>query len=143
MTKGSPGTTGSADLGPPTPVRLAGWLTGLEGLVVLGLAGFIVLSRDQATIGLRAVLGQAGFVAFFGVLMLAVAAGLVRGRSWARTPGILIQALLLPAMFSLLGPSGQVLVGLVGGAVAITGLVLLLGRPARAWAERRHQLGQD
>lgn len=119
---------------------MAGWLTGLEGLIVLGLAGFIVVSRDSATIGLRAVLGQAGFVALFGALFLAVAAGLVRGRSWARTPGILIQALLLPAMFSLLGPSGQVLAGLAGGAVAITGLVLLLGRPARAWAERQHEL---
>lgn len=136
-------TTGSPDARPPAPVRVAGLLTGLEGLIVLGLAGFIVVSRDEATIGLRAVLGQAGFVAVFGALLLTVAAGLVRGRSWARTPGILIQALLIPAMFSLLGPSGQVLTGLLGGAVVITALLLLLGRQARAWAERLHELGRD
>lgn len=131
--------TGPTGAGPPTPVRVAGLITGLEGLVVLGLAGFIVLNRDSATIGLRAVLGQAGFVVLFGVAMLAVAAGLVRGRGWARTPGVLVQALLIPAMFSLLGPSGQVLAGLAGLAVVVTALALLLGRPARAWAERLDQ----
>lgn len=133
MTNGSGGPGGAT---PPTPVRVAGLLTGLEGMVILGLAGYIVANRGSATFGLRAVLGQAGFVALLGGAVLFVAVGLVRGRFWARTPGILIQALLIPAMFSLLGPSHQVLAGLAGGAVVITALMLLLGGPARRWSER-------
>ena len=65
----------------------------------------------------------------------AVAAGLWRGGSWSRTPAILIQALLLVATFSLIGPGRPLVVGLICGVVAIAGLAMLLGAPARRWAE--------
>jgi hypothetical protein len=121
-------------------VRLAGLLIGAEGLFIVGLAGYLLLNASSASLSLRAVLGQAGFVALLGAGVLVVAVGLVRGRFWARSPGIVIQALLIPAMFSLLGPSHQVLAGLVGVAVVITGLMLLLGGEARRWSEHQDEL---
>ncbi len=126
---------GSGSPGPPTPVRLAALLIGVEGLCTLGLTGYLVLDAPTASTGVGAVLGQAGLFVLFAAAMLVVALGLLRGRFWARTPGIVIQALLLPAVFSLIGPSHQALAGLVGGVVVLTALVSLLGERSRRWSE--------
>jgi hypothetical protein len=116
-------------------IRAAGLLVGLQGLVGVGFALFEVLNLRSATLGVGAVLGEAGMFVVLGVALLAVAAGLVRGRFWARTPAVVVQILLLPVAYSLLVPSRQVLLGAVVAVVALLGLGLLLCAPSRGWAE--------
>ena len=84
-----------------------GWGTeraGLLGSVLLGAAGPFL---------------AAGFAAF-GVIDLVVAAGIVKGRPWARYAGILVSVIYLIAF-----P--------VGTVIGIVGLSGLLGRDARDW----------
>jgi hypothetical protein len=63
-----------------------------------------------------------------------VAAGLVTGRRWARTPAIVTQLLLLPVVYSLIGPSQQLVLGLVAGVVVAAAFMLLISERSRAWS---------
>ncbi len=120
--------------GPPPQVRLAGVLVGIEGLLALGFAvalGFRALSADVPA---GAVVGEAGYFVVIGVALVAVGAGLVTGRRWARTPAIVTQLLLLPVVYSLLGPSRQLLFGIAAGAVVGTTFMLLISERSRVWS---------
>lgn len=119
---------------PPAPVRLAGILVGFEALMAIAFAVVLLVS---AVTGAQ----RAGDVVALGVLFLmfggglaTVAVGLVAGRRWARSPGLVTQFLLLPVVYSLLGPSRQVALGLATGVLVITTLVLLLGQQSKRWA---------
>jgi hypothetical protein len=107
----------------------------LQGLFGVGFAVYILIRGGDATLSLRAVLGEAGTFAVMGAVVIAVGVGLLRGRSWSRTPGILIQAVLLLSAYTMLGPSRQVLIGALVAALTITTLMLLLSGPARRWSE--------
>ena len=91
---------------------------------------------DGATLqaGIGAVLGEAGYFALIGAALLFVAFGLVTGRRWARTPAIVTQLLLLPVVYSLIGPSQQLLIGLATGAVVFATFMLLISERSRAWS---------
>jgi len=69
-----------------------------------------------------------------GGIVVAIGIGLLRGRFWSRTPGIVVQAVLLLSAYSMLGPSRQVLVGALVAALVIATLMLLLSEPARRWS---------
>lgn len=120
--------------GAPRQIRWAGSLVGLEGLAGVGTAVLYVglaLAPDAGPgSGLWA---GAGYFLIVGGAVLAVAAGLVGGRRWARTPAIVTQLLLLPVVYSLLGPSHQLALGIASGAVVVTALLLLISEPARTW----------
>ena len=109
-------------------------LVGLEGLLGVGFAGYLVIRASSASLSLGAVLGEAGMFALCGAALLGVAIGLLRGRFWARTPAIVTQLLLLPVAYTLLVPSGQVPIGAVTAAVVLAALGLLMSPPAREWA---------
>jgi len=84
-----------------------GWGTersGLLGNALLGAAGLVL----------------AGTFVVFGIVALVIAAGIAKGRPWARIAGIVLSVLYLPA----------VPVGTIIGLVAMAGL---LGRDARDW----------
>jgi hypothetical protein len=115
-------------------VKLAGALVALEGLIGIGFGVYFVVRASFASLSLRAVLGESGTFVVLGALVVAIGVGLVRGQGWSRTPGILVQALLLPMAFSLLGPSGQVVIGALVVGYAVTTLTLLLGGPAKRWS---------
>jgi hypothetical protein len=66
--------------------------------------------------------------------VLTVAVGLAAGRRWARTPAIVLQLLLLPVVYTLLGPNHQLFFGLLSGAVVITALLLLITERSRRWS---------
>jgi hypothetical protein len=119
---------------PPGPVRAAAGLVGLQGLVAVGFAGYLVVAGGQAQ-QLSGVLAESGMFLLIAAALLWVAAGLLRGRFWARTPAIVVQLLLLPLAYSLLVPSRQVLAGAVTGVVVVAALLLLLSAPARDWAQ--------
>jgi hypothetical protein len=88
----------------------------------------------STTFGARPVLGQAGFFLIVALTLGAVAVGLLTGRRWARTPAIVTQLLLLPVVYSLLGPSRQVLLGLAAGAVVFAAFMLLVNERSRRWS---------
>jgi hypothetical protein len=125
---------------PPTAVRVAGFLIGVQGLFGGGFAGYLVIRSGSGSLGPTAVLGEATTFLLVGLALLAIGAGLLRGRPWARTPAIVVQLLLLPAVYSLIGPSRQVAAGLVAGVVVLAALVSLLGEPARRWSERQDEV---
>ena len=56
------------------------------------------------------------------------------GRRWARTPAIVTQLLLLPVVYSLIGPSRQLLLGLLTGVVVFAAFMLLISERSRAWS---------
>ncbi|MBL8926343.1 MAG: hypothetical protein JNM77_08890 [Pseudonocardia sp.] len=122
---------------PPTPVRAAGALVGLEALaaaVFTAVLAVLAVQSGAAELGVGAVLAEAGFFLLVAVALGAVAAGLWTGRRWARTPAIVTQLLLLPVVYSLLGPSHQLLIGLVAGAVVVAAFLLLISERSRAWS---------
>jgi len=120
--------------GPPAPVRLAGVLVGLQALGAAAFTVVVALRAGEADLGTTAALGEAGFFLIVAVAVGAVAWGLLTGRRWARTPAIVTQLLLLPVVYSLIGPSRQLLLGLLVGAVVFAAFMLLISERSRAWS---------
>jgi hypothetical protein len=59
---------------------------------------------------------------------------LVAGRRWARTPAIVTQLLLLPVVYTLIGPSQQLLLGIVAGVYVVATFLLLISEASRNWS---------
>ena len=130
----SPDGTTRRDV-PPPQVRLAGLLVGLQGLVSLAFGiALVVRSFGTPEIPVRFVLGEAGYFVVVAAGMIAVGTGLVLGRRWGRTPAIVSQLLLLPVIYSLLGPSQQLVWGVVCGVVVFATFMLLISERSRAWS---------
>jgi hypothetical protein len=126
-------TSDERPVGPPHQVRIAGALVGLQGLLGLGFAvGLAVRAFAAARPG--DVVGEAAYFLIIGAALVAVGVGLVGGRRWARTPAIVTQLLLLPVVYTLLGPSRQLVLGIVAGVFVAGTFLLLISEPARAWS---------
>ena len=119
---------------PPPQVRAAGLLVGVEALAAAVFTVALVLRAGATDLGTGAVLGEAGFFLLVALTVGAIGAGLVRGRRWARTPALVLQLLLLPVVYSLLGPSHQVLLGLVCGVLVFATFMLLVHERSRLWS---------
>lgn len=118
----------------PREVRLAGAITVLPGLALLAIG--VVLAVDSG--GETAAPGNNIYaeIAYYAVLaagVLAVAAGLLLGKTWARSPALVVGLLLVGIGWYATGPSAQPGYGvptmLAGAAV----VVLLFRRASRAW----------
>jgi hypothetical protein len=127
-----PGAGRSA--GAPPQVRGAGALVGVEALLALAFAVALAVRAFSTEVPAAFVVGEAGFFLLVGAVLVAVAAGLLTGRRWARTPAIVTQLLLLPAVYSLLGPSRQLVLGIAAGALVITCFLLLISDASRLWS---------
>jgi hypothetical protein len=119
---------------PPWQVRVAGVAVGAQGLLGIGFAVALALRAGSSTAGVGAVLGEAGYFALIGAALLFVGFGLVTGRRWARTPAIVTQLLLLPVVYSLLGPSRQLVLGIASGVVVVATFLLLISERSREWS---------
>ncbi len=119
---------------PPAPVRAAGVLVGVQALAAALFTGALVVRASGSQFGTGLVLGQAAFFVLVAATVGAVAVGLLTGRRWARTPALVVQLLLLPVVYSLIGPSRQIVLGLVSGAVVFAAFMLLLNERSRAWS---------
>ena len=115
-------------------VRTAGWLVGVEGLLGVAFAVVLLVSGLGGTDQVGNLVGEAVFFLIMGLAVGAVGAGLVLGRRWARTPAIVVQLLLLPVVYSLLGPAEQIAAGFGAGAVVIAALLLLINERAKVWS---------
>ena len=121
----------------PRQVRLAGVLVALQGLLALGFAVVLVvraLTVEGTALLVRDIVGEAGYFVVVGAGLTAVGLGLVAGRRWARTPAIVTQLLLLPVVYTLLGPSRQLLLGIVAGLYVAGTFLLLISEASRAWS---------
>jgi uncharacterized membrane protein YhaH (DUF805 family) len=117
---------------PPPQIRLAGVLVGLEGVGALVFA--ILVGIQESMLPLGAVLGEVGYFVLIGIALAFIGAALATGRRGARTPAIVIQLLLLPVVYSLIGPSRQLVLGVVAGIYVVATFLLLISERSRAWA---------
>jgi hypothetical protein len=119
---------------PPPPVRAAGALVGLQALAAAAFTVALVVRAGATDLGVGPVLAEAGFFLLVTAVVGAVGVGLLRGRRWARTPALVTQLLLLPVVYSLIGPSRQVVLGLVSGALVFAAFMLLVNERSRLWS---------
>jgi hypothetical protein len=119
--------------GPPPQVRLAGLLVGVQGLLGLGFAVALVVRAFSAEAP-GSVVGEAAYFVVIGGAVVAVGAGLIAGRRWARTPAIVTELLLLAVVYTLIGPSRQLVLGIVAGVFVAGTFLLLISEASRSWS---------
>lgn len=120
--------------GPPPQVRAAGVIVAVQGLLGVVFAVLLAVRASTADLPVGFVLGEAGYFAVIGVALAVIGVGLVAGRRWARTPAIVTQLLLLPVVYSLIGPSQQLVLGIVAGVVVFVAFMLLISERSREWS---------
>ncbi|MFI8566909.1 hypothetical protein ACIGGF_10165 [Rhodococcus sp. NPDC078407] len=128
-------TSSPDNLSPPATFRSAGVLVAAQGAASL-IAAFVLIVRAVSGDGDNAVANGYGTAGWFGVLGVGVGAAgiaLAIGKRWARALATVVQLLLLPVVWSLLTGSGQIVYGVVLGAVVIGVLVLLFSPPSTRW----------
>ncbi|MFE3293282.1 hypothetical protein [Rhodococcus sp. NPDC059234] len=129
----------STSSAPPTTVRVAGALVGLEGVVALVVAVVLViralLGEDQST---ASGYGTAGWLVILGGAVLAAGIALFVGKRWGRAIAVVAQLLMLPFVWSLLTDSHQLLLGIAFGVVVVPALVLLFSAPTSRWMAQEY-----
>jgi hypothetical protein len=118
---------------PPGPVRAAGALVGLQACGLIAIAVVSVISGLGHHSGLGQLLAQGAYFVVLALFLAAIAAALIRGRRWGRTPAIVVQILAGAIGIWLAFPSGRPVwgIGLILLAVVTGGL--LIGRSGTAW----------
>lgn len=117
---------------PPPQIRAGGGLVGAQGLTALGFAVVVGIQAHQQPLG--SVVGEVGYFVLIGVGLTFIGAALLAGRRGARTPAIVTQLLLLPVVYSLIGPSHQLVLGVSAGVYVVGTFLLLISEPSRMWA---------
>ena len=117
---------------PPPQIRVAGVLVGLQGVGALVFAFLVGIQESMLPLG--SVLGEVGYFVVIGIALAFIGAALATGRRGARTPAIVIQLLLLPVVYSLIGPSRQLVLGVAAGIYVVATFLLLISERSRAWA---------
>ncbi len=120
--------------GPPRQVRISGVLVAVQALAAIGFAVVIGVQAAQLALPVSAVLGETALFVVIGLVLLGVGIGLLQGRRGARTPAIVAQLLLLPVVYSLIGPSQQLLLGIATGVYVVATFLLLISEPSRMWS---------
>ena len=105
----------------PAPLLMAAALIGLEALAALVFGGIALtqIRISRAVVGVGLTLWMLGY----GVLLLAIARGVFRGRRWSRAPAIATQLILLPIAFSFRAAPTTWL----AGAIAVVAVGALVG----------------
>ena len=105
----------------PAPLLVAALLLALEALSAL-VFGVIALTQIRVS---RAVVGSgvAIWMIGYGVLLLAVARGVFRGKRWSRAPALATQLILLPIAFSFRNEPTT----WVAGAIAVAAVGTIVG----------------
>ena len=118
----------------PREVRLAGAVTALPGLAMLVFVVILLSGIDGGSGPGNNVVAEAGYYLVVSAGTLACAIGLVLGKTWARSPGVVVALLLIGVGWYTGGPGGQPEFGVPIGLLGVLVLVLLFRRPSRAWA---------
>lgn len=123
----------------PENVRVSGVLVGVQGL-----AGVVV----SVVLAVRAIgagdargyygLAEAGIFLLMAGAVAGIGYGLFRGVHGCRTPAIVVQLLLFPVIYYVLGPSRQLLWGIVCGLFVLFTFLMLISEQTRRWS-----MGED
>jgi hypothetical protein len=118
----------------PREVRLAGALTALPGVALVALTVLLLVKGlGEPTQPGNNIYAEGAYYLVLAAGTLGCAVGLLLGKTWARSPAVVVALLLMGVGWYTAGPSGQPGLGvplvLLGTAV----LVLLFRRPSRAW----------
>ena len=125
------------------PQRLAGALTLLEALVVVGFAVFFAYEiATGATSTVATAVTSGLLILVFGVGLGLLARGWFRGRDWPRTPTLLWNALLLPVAWSL-HDSDRMPVALGVAVVALVSIGAALATPMHRNAAEADRPDED
>jgi PGF-CTERM protein len=122
----------------PREVRLAGLLTALPGVALLVLAVIVAEGSGKPAQPGNDIVAEVAFYVVLAAGVLASGTGLLLGRTWARSPAVVIALLTVGAGWYAAAPSGQPGFGVPAGLVGVGALLLLFRRPSRAW-----MLGQE
>jgi hypothetical protein len=120
----------------PRAVRVAGALVCAQGVLGVAFAVVLVVSAASGSGRVGDILGEAGYFFVLSAGVLAAGIGLVVGRTWARTPAIVVQLLLLGVAWYTAVPSGRPEFGVPVAAVCLLIGGLLMAPSTRSWAER-------
>ena len=103
------------------PLRLAAGLLALEATaaIVFGIVALTQVNLSRAALGSGVVLWMIGY----GVLLLVIARGVLRGRRWSRAPAVATQLILLPIAYSVRAAPTTWL----AGAIAVVAVGILVG----------------
>jgi hypothetical protein len=119
----------------PRAVRLVGVIVAVQGLAGLVFAIAVLIRAFHVDPhGAMALYGEFGFFLIAAAGILAVAAGLLLGYRWSRTPAAVLQLLLVLVAWYALGPTKLVVPAVITVVLCVAALVLLFTAPARAWA---------
>ena len=109
---------------------VAGLLTLVEATILLVLGGFYGYEMAVgAADSLTTAATSGALILVFGIALLVLARGWARRQSWARTPTLVWNGLLLPVAWSLF-EAEQVLLAAGLGVLAIASLVAAIAAPA-------------
>jgi hypothetical protein len=119
----------------PPAVRGAGVIVGLQGLAGIAFAAAVLVRAfgGGSTPGDN-LFGEAAYFAVLGAGVLTCGIGLVLGKTWARTPSVVVEILLLGVAYYAIGPSGRPDLGIPIATLGALVLVLLLTARSRAWS---------
>jgi hypothetical protein len=123
----------------PPSVRGAGLVVSLQGLVGVGFAVAVLVRAigGGSTPGDN-LYGEAAYFAVLGAGVLACGLGLLLGKTWARTPSVVVEIILIGVAWYAIGPSGRPELGIPAAALAVLVIVLLFTARSRSWS-----LGED
>ena len=123
----------------PISVRGAGLVVTLQGLAGVGFAVAVLVRAfgGHSSPG-NNLFGEAAYFAVLGGGVLACGIGLLLGKTWARTPSVVVEIILLGVAWYAIGPSGRPELGLPVAALAVLVIVLLFTGRSRSWS-----LGED
>jgi hypothetical protein len=119
----------------PASIRTAGVIVGLQGLAGVGFAIAVLIKAfgGGSTPG-NNLFGQAGYFAVIGGGVIICGVGMLLGKTWSRSPAVVVEILLLGVAWYATGPSGRPEYGLPVAALCVLALVLMFRPTSRAWA---------
>lgn len=117
----------------PREVRVAGIIGLVPGLTLLVVGVVLLVGALGGESVLPGIYAQVAVFLLLGSGAIACAGGLVLGRTWARSPVVVIALMMLGMGWYATGPSDKAVYGVPVLIAAVTVLVLLFRRPARAW----------
>lgn len=122
----------------PTPVRVAGWIASIQGLVGVCFAVYLVIHAamgyEEATVEISGY-GTAGWFFLIAGPVLAAGLGLLRGKRWGRGLVILAELLLIGVAWYAASGSAQYVAAVIVGGTALVALFALFRDESIEWYE--------
>ncbi|WP_298179679.1 hypothetical protein [Saccharomonospora sp.] len=118
----------------PREVRIAGALTALPGLTLLVFGVLLVVnSGDEPVMGGTILAAEIIYYVVLALGVLACAVALLLGKTWARSPALVVNLVVIGVGWYAAGPSDRSAIGVPIMLIGLAVIVLLFREPSRAW----------